>query len=652
MSQIRENDGQGIPVVYIKGLRLSPMPLHEFTGSDIAKMKFSVIMPVRNRAHIIKASVESVLAQSFKDYELLIVDDGSDDALEDALRPFLSDNVVYHRRPHEGVCAARNYGLQQAGGEYIAYLDSDNSWRPDFLLKMHKALTRSKPQRQTAYCRCDRLRRDPESGKFVLDSVVGRKFDFKRLVAGNFIDLNTFVHARRCLDGQSAFDENLKRMTDWDFILKITSRHEPVFVRDILVDYHLDLAEDTISNTEDLVEPLVTIKQRFSEFDDRNVTIEHDAIWYSYENVPDKKYYNYLRTFHGLNCKTEDFAARGFPYILQVEPTNACNLSCAVCPAAADKKTLDRPRRNMSLDEFKSVVDDMRDYLLLLVLWDWGEPFMNPQLPDMIRYARDKGIRTVTSTNAHFLHDREYLERILTSGLTTLIVAVDSLKPEKYESYRKGGDLTKVLDGLRNVLAMKKELNSETLINLRMVIMNSNEDELRSMRTLAKKLGVDYFTVKTANPTPGGNSSDEGIVPRNPAYRRYAYKPGTYERIRMDVNCRKCWFLLNVHSNGVVAGCCYDYDQEMAVGNVFERPFTEIWNGPAARALRKKLYYDKDTMDKCRECDVNFKLRDVGWFVEVRDFNADLKTRMNRIAKRLARRIFPKRVVELLRSRQ
>lgn len=607
-------------------------------------------MPVWNRADIIKAAIESVLAQSFSDFELLIIDDGSNDDLYNAVEPYLSDRVIYHHREHQGVCAARNFGLEQAQGNYIAYLDSDNIWHADFLEIMHQALSNSKTQIEAAYCCCHRFEKDAINGQMVKTSVVGGAFDIKRLVERNYIDLNTFVHTKQCVLGGIAFDENLKRLNDWDFILQVTSRHKPVFVNQALVDYHHDLVENTITQTENFIEPFITIKQRFKQFDDRNITIVHDAICYEFKNVDEKKYYNYLKMSHRHELDTENFTTRGFPYMIQVEPTNMCNLSCAVCPAAAGKSDLKRDRRHMTLDEFKGIVDDMEDYLLLLVLWDWGEPFMNPAFPDMLKYASDKGIQTVTSTNAHFLNDEAYLSRILTSGLTTLIIAIDSLQDANYEIYRKGGNLSKAMAGMTRVLSLKKKLASKTLINLRMVIMKSNENELADMRQLAKKLRVDRFTVKTANPTRGVDFKDDKIIPDNLRYRRYAYKPGTYDRIRMDVNCTKCWFLINIHTNGNVVACNYDYDQEMVIGNVYQQPLTQLWNGEDMRALRKKLYYDKDVIHKCRECDVNFQLNDWGWFVEMHEFNVELKTRIIGGVKRVVKKILPQSALERIRQ--
>jgi glycosyltransferase involved in cell wall biosynthesis len=112
---------------------------------------FSVIMPVWNRSHRVGKAIESVLAQTFQDLELMIVDDGSDDGLEEAVRPYLGPKVRYLHIPHQGVSAARNAGIRATTGRFIAYLDSDNTWRPNFLEKMKAALDNDGGNRLVTY---------------------------------------------------------------------------------------------------------------------------------------------------------------------------------------------------------------------------------------------------------------------------------------------------------------------------------------------------------------------------------------------------------------------------------------------------------------------------------------------------------------------
>ena len=593
---------------------------------------FDIIMPVWNRSGLVGHAVESVLAQTFSAYELIIVDDGSKDNLATAVQAYLSDKVVLRRIEHMGHSGARNVGLQMTTRPFIAYLDSDNAWHPEYLATMHEALTSGTPH-EAAYCLADRYELDPETKTLRRVPTPEQAFDFRELLAGNYIDINTFVHSRKALKYAGYFDESLRRLVDWDFIIRITSLFEPVYVPRVMVDYYFGIAENAVSLTEDLATADSAVRAKHAGFK-VPIRFVHDSITYTWENLDSEKYYNWARMHH-QQLDTTDYKAWGYPFVLQVEPTTRCNLSCPLCPAGRNE--LNRPRRDMNLDEFKGVVDDMERYLMFLIMWSWGEPFMNPELPQMIAYASERGIKTVTSTNAHFLENDDYIEAILRSGLSTLIVAIDSLREKKYRIYRKRGSLEKALAGLRKLVEMKRRLKSDTFINMRSVVMRQNERELPRLRWFAREAGVDLFSVKTLNPSCGDNALDDTLVPRNPDYRRYAYKPGTLARIRMDTVCRRVWEMSNILSNGDVAPCCYDYDSSMKVGNLFKQPFTEIWNSQAYCELRRKIHDEMQSLPKCRNCGVNFQLSERGWFVESHPPSAYVERgRMDRWLHRLA----------------
>jgi len=154
------------------------------------------------------------------------------------------------------------------------------------------------------------------------------------------------------------------------------------------------------------------------------------------------------------------------------------------------------------------------------------------------------------------------------------------------------------------------------------VIMKQNEHELPLMRQTARELGVDYFTVKTANPTCGTACMDSEIVPDNPEFRRYEYVPGTWDRIRAGTGCSYIWFMSNIHSNGSIVPCTCDYDGEMKIGNILTKKFTETWNSREYFELRKRICRKDHVMGKCRYCDSNFMLSENGWFVESLHFTS------------------------------
>ena len=604
-------------------------------------------MPVWNRASLVGRAVGTVLAQSENDWELLVVDDGSTDGLTSALAPFLADTRVRLLRiEHSGVSAARNHGIRHALHPVIAYLDSDNAWHPTYLARMRAALA-GPPAAAAAYCRYRRFERD-RHGAIRPTGDAGRPFSFATLLDEPYIDLNTFVHLRECVDHAGLHDERIRRLADWDFILRIATAYPPRYLAEVLADYYLKCYNDSITCREE-ARPAARLIRRESTASGGPVRVRHDTIEYTWRSLPDEKRHNWARV-RRPGFDTSTFSAWGYPYMLQVEPTNVCNLRCPLCPTG--RGDLSRAPRHMKLAEFQALVDDMERYLLLAILWDWGEPLLNRELPAMARYASDRGIATVTSTNGHFFRDEEYVAELLASGLSTLIVAVDSVSPESYDVYRKRGTVEEVRSGVEAIVALKRRTGSKTRIVVRTVVMKPNEHEIATTRAYARSVGADHFVVKTLNPACGSTSLDSELVPDNPRYRRLAYRQGTMERIPSLEACARVWKMSNVFSNGDVAPCCYDFCGDMKVGNINERRFTEIWTGPEYRALRRRIWEERDTVERCRQCVDSYVLSDTGMFAESRRLRRlpgegvvetmrgrVLSPQVQRVARRAARRL-------------
>ena len=103
---------------------------------------FSIVVPTYNRAHLISQTIESILAQTFADSELIIVDDGSTDNTEEVIQKYLSDHVHYYKKQNAERAAARNFGTQKAQGEYINWFDSDDIMFPNHLEDAAKMISK------------------------------------------------------------------------------------------------------------------------------------------------------------------------------------------------------------------------------------------------------------------------------------------------------------------------------------------------------------------------------------------------------------------------------------------------------------------------------------------------------------------------------
>lgn len=176
----------------------------------------TVIMPTHNRAVDITAAVESVLSQTHSTWELLIIDDGSTDDTRAVVAPVLSDpRIRYVWQPQGGVAKARNTGLHMSRGHFVFYLDSDNTWREDFLITMLGFMTVGglDAAYSGSFCHGD-AGRPPY--------YTGDDFSWKECLRENYVDMNAFAHRRHLVAKHGIFDESLLRLVDWDFILRLT----------------------------------------------------------------------------------------------------------------------------------------------------------------------------------------------------------------------------------------------------------------------------------------------------------------------------------------------------------------------------------------------------------------------------------------------
>ncbi|MFM1693014.1 glycosyltransferase [Aeromonas salmonicida] len=208
----------------------------------------SIIMPAYNREDTITAAIASVLAQSYPYFELIIVDDGSTDGTINVVEGFDDERVRLIRGPgRSGVSEARNIGLRAAKGELIAYLDSDNTWQPEYLSAMVAALHKTS-HAQAAYSG-QYLYRGTHPEPFAIRFA---SFNKGLLENRNYIDLNCFMHSKLVFKKTGMFDTQLKRFVDWDLILKISSEFTIISVPVILSNYFYELAENAITNDHSL----------------------------------------------------------------------------------------------------------------------------------------------------------------------------------------------------------------------------------------------------------------------------------------------------------------------------------------------------------------------------------------------------------------
>lgn len=290
----------------------------------------------------------------------------------------------------------------------------------------------------------------------------------------------------------------------------------------------------------------------------------------------------------------------GVPFSIAIEPTTACNLRCPECPSGL--RSFTRETGNLKEDFFRQVIDEMGKDLLNLTFYFQGEPYINPKFLEMVKYAHDRGIFTMTSTNAHFLNEAN-ARKTIESGLDRLIISIDGTTQETYSAYRKEGKLENVLQGAQNIIRLKKEMKSRTPeVIFQFLVVKPNEHQIPEVHRLAKELGADAVRLKTAQIYDYKNGNE--LIPDNTRYSRYAQQAdGTY-RIKNQLlnHCWKLWHSCVITWDGLVVPCCFDKDATYRLGDLKKTSFREVWRGKSYQNFRYRLLQGRDKIDICTNC--------------------------------------------------
>jgi glycosyltransferase involved in cell wall biosynthesis len=199
----------------------------------------SVIIPTFNRCRLLAETLASVYAQTWRDYEIIVVDDGSDDDTP-ALVAAHSDRMVYRRIEHAGASAARNAGLELARGEYIAFLDSDDVWERPFLECMVAGLEKA-PDAGFSYCDYATFSaRGTEQAAYLppRHKVSGNLFT--PLLETDFLSTGALLIRRACFARVGGFDPTLSVAHDWDLWLRLAREFDAAYVDAPLVRIRID----------------------------------------------------------------------------------------------------------------------------------------------------------------------------------------------------------------------------------------------------------------------------------------------------------------------------------------------------------------------------------------------------------------------------
>ena len=303
----------------------------------------------------------------------------------------------------------------------------------------------------------------------------------------------------------------------------------------------------------------------------------------------------------------------GFPYHLVIETGNLCTLHCPLCPTGQGKEGL--PKGFLTFANFKKIIDELGDYLLVLELYNWGEPFLNKEFFKMVRYARDRNIIVATSSNLNIFDDKMCRE-LIQSGLNLLMVSLDGASQETVETYQRGNNFEKVIDNVKKIVKEKRKLNSRTpLLQWKFFVTKFTEKEMPKAKRLAKEIGVDYieFAKILCDMSQrfflDPESQFENVKDWLPHDERYSAYDNTLKRRKeaLKNDCSSLWTRAVMNWDGTIFPCCNVYEKKWGFGNALKEGFTTIWNNDDYRSSRERVANGKIAMKKtiCHICAQN-----------------------------------------------
>jgi MoaA/NifB/PqqE/SkfB family radical SAM enzyme len=301
-----------------------------------------------------------------------------------------------------------------------------------------------------------------------------------------------------------------------------------------------------------------------------------------------KAYLNVLKL--RLNMKFKREVVQNYPVAAFMEPNLFCNLQCPACPTGL---RLDlRPTVSIKEELFKSAVDEIGDYVFQLYMYNWGEPLLHKQTPELIAYAKTKQIKIILSTNLSIKLTDDYIERLVRSGLDTLMVSLDGVTEDVYKKYRRNGNLELVRENVRRIKAMKDKLGSPTpKVVWQFLVFRHNEHQIEEAQAQYKDWGADEISIGPAiMPLEPHN---EGFEPSTlPQYNMYHPEHHTQREAQRQLNSgRACSWLYGVfvlNPNGKVSPCCAVPSEKHDFGDYStETKFLDVWNNDKFQRARR-----------------------------------------------------------------
>jgi len=296
-------------------------------------------------------------------------------------------------------------------------------------------------------------------------------------------------------------------------------------------------------------------------------------------NINSEKYREYRRQW---SENPKNTIVSDFPLNIDIEATSQCNLSCTFCRTTYNREKY--PAEYLDIDLYKKIVDEGAENGLMAVKFNWrGEPLLHPQLPEMVAYAKEKGIVDVFfNTNAQLL-DKDKALKIINSGLDRITFSIEGYAKDVYEKNRKGADFDILRENVTNLFNIREEMGAKNPhIRIQTVLIPEIKDKLDEYVEFWKDYADEICCL---------NMKEEVDYDMNKG------------KIDPDFSCPQLWQRLVVACDGTVLPCNEDDCCLMVLGNAKKDSIKDLWHSEKNAEMRKLHMKKKGHLLKsCDRC--------------------------------------------------
>lgn len=285
----------------------------------------------------------------------------------------------------------------------------------------------------------------------------------------------------------------------------------------------------------------------------------------------------HARTVRKVMLATGRTQAARWPDIVQIESTNLCNAKCVFCP----RDDMFRRQGVMEMDLFRKVVDECAALGITHVrVHNYGEPFLDRQLVEKVRYAKERGIAEVGMISNGSLITEEIAQGMIDAGLDAINISVDASGKEVFESTRLNLNYDDVIRNIETLVRLRKASGKvRPKLILSFVRQNNSVDEQRFIdhwRQVADKIHITdlHNWAGTLNATS-----------------------------HVTFPCYRMWQTFTVLWDGRVSLCCADFDGRHILGDLRTQSIAQVWNSPAYLDVRRQ-HLESGGPEICRSCDL------------------------------------------------